>query len=287
MRHPTQLIYSSAIAHKLAAQRHVSATDLAVEIAELVTAFTLSQSADCVYPRLPKVVLQNTRVLTTSSGFIQFELKDPAIVGWLDFLIQPCSVAASAPCRDAINRVSTGNRVSTSISSTPEFHPKIFAIQHAHARCCSLLRLAHRAHLITLDQPDTDPRNWQLATPTSVPWLTPDLQLQTNHSTERQLINQLLMTLDELDELGEQVSLQTLPIPNQEPSSNPEQALRLATNLSQAFQAVHRDIQMMGSHGCAEPGDRRHAHLGLILATQRLLHLLLQNCLGIDAPSEL
>ena len=63
---------------------------------------------------------------------------------------------------------------------------RLFAIQYAHARCCSLVLLAHREGLIKLREPLSDVslafRN--VVSRQQIPWLNCDEKLRLNHPDE-------------------------------------------------------------------------------------------------------
>ncbi len=246
-----QVIYSSAIAHQVASHSSYSAQEIAFKLAGMVSENAQVLLENCVDLRIFPEILQGLVVDVSNSGYLQFEFTDPAIAGWLHAFIDDWKSNARS-----IH--------ATSSSMASKNAAQVFSIHHAHARCCSLLRLAHDAQWITLSQPDAHPGNWQLLQPNPVSWLTPDLQLHLAHSAERTLIHHLLVGLDD-----------GVRFPR-----------RCATELSQAFQILHRHLQL-GGNLQQQPEQYRQVYLALILATQRQLYFLLEDCLKIHAPAEL
>lgn len=150
------IFYRTGIAFKLAANQ-----SLALKIAT-DAALLLQNQPD--FPFLIQVV---------PPGWLDFQLSDRTLATWLQSLLPLPSLSTS--------------------SLLPTSH---FSLQYTHARCCSLLRLAHREGLIHLS--DLDQR--QLTAPNPIPWineLTADLRLV--HSAEQNLIFECLGIVDELD----------------------------------------------------------------------------------------
>ena len=79
-------------------------------------------------------------------------------------------------------------------ASSPCPMPNLFAVQYAHARCCSLVLLAHREGLIKLREPvpNTSPAFWSVISPNPLPWLNCDGTLRLNYPDERRLIGELI-----------------------------------------------------------------------------------------------
>jgi len=151
----------------------------------------------------------------------------------------------------------------------------LFSIQYAHARCCSLLRLAHREGLIKLKDLDFKTHDWQLVEPNPIPWLnerqeaaTTQLILGLVHPAERRLIAQILDVSDSIKNLDQL------------------KAVKLANSLSEAFEGFYSGCRIWGEvkiHALR----LAQARLGLVGVTQGLLRSLLQDQLGVSAPVEL
>jgi len=147
-----------------------------------------------------------------------------------------------------------------------------FPIQYAHARCCSLLRLAHREGLITLEpEPDNSLLPERIIAPNPLPWLDSDGQLSLVHPAENRLIDKLVQVIDDLY------------------CGSPQQRVnweKAALDLSEAFGNFWADCRIWGEVklNCE---NLAQARLGLIMVTQSVLRLLLQDCLGVEAALEL
>ncbi|MEB3181667.1 MAG: DALR anticodon-binding domain-containing protein, partial [Nostocaceae cyanobacterium] len=147
-----------------------------------------------------------------------------------------------------------------------------FPIQYAHARCCSLLRLAHREGLITLEpEPDNNLFPERIIAPNPLPWLDSDGQLCLVHPAENRLIDKLVQVIDDLY------------------CGSPQQRVnweKTALDLSAAFGNFWADCRIWGElkGNCK---NLAQARLGLIMVTQSVFRLLLQDCLGVEAALEL
>ncbi|MBD2022778.1 hypothetical protein H6F43_21580 [Leptolyngbya sp. FACHB-36] len=236
----SKLLYSSAIAHQLAAHSADSAVAIATEI---VQSWQQPDMALCL--PLPAVVLFDLTIQVTPKGFILIDVGDRAIAAWLDTLL-----TSSFP----------------SFSFPAAFLPSLFPAQHAYARCCSLLRLVNDTGRVAIRPLSAHPSQWQIVQPSGIPWLNGS-QLRLNHPTERQLLCQLLGAIDDLTRNQRQLS---------------ESVVRLVNDIANAFQEFHRSRQPLGSMD-----SLMQAQAGLLLATQRVLHWLLEDGLGVHAPSEL
>lgn len=248
IRHPTNMLYVSAIAHRIATQYGVAATEIATEIAQTLNPKNAAESP-AEPDNLSATLWQGITVQVTASQDLLFQIHDRAIATWLNHLIHnplPPPLSLSPPSSSLANP---------------------FPLQHAHARCCSLLHLANRMGLITL-QP-SESATWQWLHPHPIPWLTPTEQLYPNHGAERRLISQLWTVLDQWSERS--------------PTS--KIAIQQAEQLTQGFHNAHRAYPIWGDRS-PEASDRQAAHLGLLLITQRVLQRLLAS-LEIPSPTEL
>lgn len=251
LRSSDRLGYQSALAHQLAAQTGCSASDLAEYLLGQLEQWMAAPAAQL---RIAKDALAGLEVKATA-GYLQFEFKAIAIAYWLNALLQPDFLLPDPTCFQPFALEEQ--------PSFPNLSKQLFALQHAHARCCSLLRLAQDARWIRLVG---WAGNWTVSS--KVVWLDATQQFVTTHPTEQRLIQQLLITLDELATTV----------------SSPKPILRCALELETAFQAVHRACPLFGELHTQR--DRLSAHLALLLCTQRLLHSLLEHYLGVAAPNE-
>jgi hypothetical protein len=248
VNHRTEIVYSTAIAHKLAAY-------LQCPVAEIVSLVATAVQSNPSFSNLDLLTIPHLCdiwdamvVYITEPGLIRFKIADRAISVWLDLLVhQSPSFAKVFPAP-------------TLPAET------VFALQHAHARCCSWLQLLHREALISLNNLDRPPLEWQLTTP--IPWLTPAQTLLPDHPAERHLMRQLVWAMD---------AIAHTPDPC-------KTALDQALEVSLAFQAMHRDCPMLQDRTVA---GLMAARSGLLLATQRVLRLLLEDGLALAAPAEL
>ncbi len=199
-------------------------------------------------------------VKVAPTGIIELELTDAGLAVWLQRLAQ------------------TNLPVSESrILSPVVCADRLFPIQYSHARCCSLLRMADRDRLISIAQPDvaTAPQIWSLAAPNPIPWLNSSQQLRLVHPGDRILISQLITVLDNLS-----------PVFGNCTQEKPVNYLKIANNLSQAFQTFYSQCRIWGEVKTETP-KLAQARLGLILATQSLLRFILEELLSAIAPIEL
>ncbi|XZN88940.1 MAG: DALR anticodon-binding domain-containing protein [Microcoleus sp.] len=237
------VVYISAIALKLAKVCQQTPQAIATQLAATLQAMCHPDFAVTLAP----------------SAIIEFELTPPALAWWLQRLAQtPIPV--------------TQSRIISPILSAD----RLFPLQYSHARCCSLVRMAHRDRLIAIAQPDvaTTPQIWSLTAPNPLPWLDNE-QLRLIHPAESNLISQLLTVLDSLAFVfGE---------------CNQERAIdyfKLANSLSTAFQTFYSQCRIWGEIK-RENLKLAQARLGLVLATQSLLRFILEELLNAIAPLEL
>ncbi|MDZ8134584.1 MAG: DALR anticodon-binding domain-containing protein [Nostoc sp. DedQUE04] len=148
-----------------------------------------------------------------------------------------------------------------------------FAVEYAHARCCSLVLLADREGLIKLREPvpNTSPAFWDVIFPNPLPWLNCDGTLQLNHPDERRLIDELIQVVDNIE------------CPDVSDSVKWE---KVALNLSQAFEKFWSNCRIWGEIKITSP-ELAQARLGLLMATQSVLKFVLEENLGVFAPLEL
>ncbi|MFN6481318.1 MULTISPECIES: DALR anticodon-binding domain-containing protein [unclassified Nostoc] len=151
--------------------------------------------------------------------------------------------------------------------------PNLFAIEYAHARCCSLVLLAHQEGLIKLREPvpNTSPAFWEVISPNPLPWLNCDGTLRLNHLDERRLIDELIQVIDNIEcpDVGGSVKWE-----------------KVALNLSQAFEKFWSNCRIWGEVKIISP-ELAQARLGLLMATQSVLKYVLEENLGVFAPLEL
>jgi arginyl-tRNA synthetase len=239
-----RVLYVSAIALKLAKTWQQTPQAIAAQLAET----------------LEPLCWPDFTVKAAPAGIIELELTDAGLAIWLQRLAQ---IALPVPEYRILSPVVSADR--------------LFPIQYSHARCCSLLRMAHRDRLIAIAQPDvtTAPQIWSLAAPNPIPWVDEGDRLRLVHPAESNLISQLLTVLDNLSPIWE--------VENRE---KPVNYLKLANNLSEAFQTFYSQCRIWGEVKIEQP-KLAQARLGLVLATQSLLRFILEELLNAVAPIEL
>ena len=241
-------VYVCAIAHQLATPSQ-SASLIATQLVDM-----LSQPLS-----IPEEgSLSGIMVQATATGLLKFELSDRAIAAWLDHLL-----AKALPQERCVPFTSMERQMVLPTAA-------IFEVQYAHARCCSLLRLAHSEGLITLDRLDAPPLVWRVISPPSVPWLTSTAQLCLNHPADRQLLGHLVEASACLSD---------------EAPCRRRRSLRSAQAIAQAMQVFHRVHPLWRKTGI-EP-NLVVSQLGLLLATQRILYSLLADGLDLYPVVEL
>lgn len=261
------VMYRSAIALRLAPHFQQSACDIANE---LVTYFptTIHQSA--------KQMVLDFTVEVEPSGWINFWLSDRTLATWLQHLIE---ISPGRGLKEREPNNCHGEDVNRTqlrqLLHTQNDSHYLFPIQYAHARCCSLLRLAHHYGLVQLTDADFKTANWQFVEPKPIPWLNEESgvdpaqrPLRLVHPTEWRLLDRLMEVQDEI------ASLDRL------------RAVKFASALSQEFERFYSSCRIWGEVKIQTP-KLAQARLGLIAVTQKLLRSLLQDQLGVAAPVEL
>ncbi|NET56460.1 MAG: hypothetical protein F6K47_09895 [Symploca sp. SIO2E6] len=278
--HDTDIVYSCAIALKLAPVLQLRAIDIAHQLMnafkegnrELGELGEKNWSWELGVTNTQQITLNNLnfRVEVVSSGWIYFRLEEESLATYLQQLIS---------WRDR-ERGSGGEGVRGDSEH-------LFPIQYAHARCCSLLRLAHRQGVIKLsdangttyngewdrsssNSPKTDKNpNSQFPIPNSqFPILNSQFSMLLVHPAERHLIAQIV---DVQDALSNHSQLQ---------------GVKLAGELSQAFEQFYRSCRIWGEVKSQTPKVAQ-ARLGLVAVTRVLLRSLLEEHLSTFAPVEL
>ena len=224
----------------------------------------------------------NFTVKVTTAGIIEFELTDTGLAFWLQRLAQ---TKLPIPESQILSPVTRADR--------------LFPIQYSHARCCSLVRMAHRDRLISIAQPDvaTAPEIWSLTAPNPIPWIDNGDRLRLVHPAERNLISQLITVLDNLAPIFTNCSKKpdTTGIVGKRHCRllSPDDTtgieinyLKLANNLSAVFQTFYSQCRIWGEVKIETP-KLAQARLGLVLATQSLLRFILEELLSTVAPLEL
>lgn len=226
-------------------------------------------------------------------GWIHFQLSDRGLATWLQQLIQMPPLLSDLEHDLSIGfqkKGDAGERESKTknedfktieiahqkpLTQDPKIARQLFAVQYAHARCCSLLRLAQRQGLIELSDSDFKTQSWHFVEPNPIPWLYDDqgmhsepLRLRLGHAAERGLIEQILDGVDQISSL------------------TPSSPIKLVTPLSHAFERFYSTCRIWGEVKTETP-KLAQARLGLVGVTQKLLRSLLEEQLDVSAPREL
>ncbi|WP_153009731.1 DALR anticodon-binding domain-containing protein [Mastigocoleus testarum] len=142
-----------------------------------------------------------------------------------------------------------------------------FALQYAHARCCSLIQLAAGEEFINLG---VGSASWAIIQPSEIPWLKEEGQLRFVHPAEFCLMSKLIETLDNLD------------------NSFVDQTVKwenIALGLSQSFESFWSNCRIWGE---VKINNRElaQARLGLIAITRLVFERVIEEKLGLTAFSE-
>ncbi|KAB8334786.1 hypothetical protein SD80_008840 [Scytonema tolypothrichoides VB-61278] len=186
------------------------------------------------------------------------------------------SIGSFSPQHPALCPISSCYLTSSSSFSSPN-SASLFTAQYAHARCCSLLRLAVNEGLIKLRESNVDEgenvkQNLLLSifTPNPIPWLNSDEKLRFNHPASYLLINELVRVVDRLEgsDFGDSVNWE-----------------KAALDLSRVFETFWCKCRIFGEVKTASP-ELAQARIGLVLATQCVLKFVLEEKLDVFALDE-
>ena len=197
---------------------------------------------------------------------------DVVFPGWIDFRLTPQGLAAWLQ-----QSLQTYSNQQGQLDKNPKEAHNLFLVQYAHVRCCSLLRLAHQQDLIKLQDLSFNILSYPFIKPHPIPWLDNDQEINTNtgqvqlrlvHPAEQHLIAQLLDCQDVIN------------------IHNPATSTKLAKAVSKAFDKFYSSCRIWGEVKTQTP-KLAQARLGLLGVTQIALRSLLQDKLGVPAPTEL
>lgn len=254
----TEVSYTCAIALKLAAQTQRPAAEVAHQLEAV-----LLELPDPASPTLGQfsssIVWQYSTIQTSSSGWIYLKLTDLGVASWLSQFVHGSDFSQWQLDSPPLYRV--GDRLE--------------AAQYAHARCCSLLRLGDREGLIKLKPPKVGSQECEmelLQLQEVMPRMTPSFTCGLDHPAEWYLLSQVMTVVDVCGEAQGGIT--------------PQDCLKQAHALSDAFDQFYRHCPIWGESARLKPGQSQ-LRLGLVLATQRVLHALLQEGLELAAPIEL
>ncbi len=239
-----RILYISGVALQLSKSQNRKGIDIACAIASHF-------SSNCGDEFIIEIV---------PPGYIYFILTDSILAAWLQHLVEGMGERGAGGAGGA-----GGAKYENS--------SHLFTVQYAHARCCSLMRLAQQEKLIQFgdNNVNTSSAMGNVISPNPIPWLNSCSKLRFYHSASRRLISELVQVVDDLefsDEAG---------------SVNWEKA---AINLSQAFEVFWCNCRIFGEVKITSP-ELSQARLGLVIATQSVLRFLLEEKLGVFALLEL
>ncbi|MBN3923198.1 DALR anticodon-binding domain-containing protein [Nostoc sp. NMS4] len=254
-RDDNRVFYTSSVSLRLSKSQNRKAMELASAIAS-----DLSGICEDVFS-----------IQIVPPGWINFELTHSTLATWLQSLVVGSGGAINSKFKIQNSKLKNFCLL-PSLSQCPMPHAQ-FAIQYAHARCCSLVLLAHREGLIKLREPvaNSSPAFWDVISPNPLPWLNWDGTPRLNHPDERRLIGELIQVVDNIE------------CPDVSGSVKWE---KVALNLSQAFEKFWSNCRIWGEVKITSP-ELAQARLGLLMATQSVLRFVLEESLGVFAPLEL
>jgi hypothetical protein len=255
--------YVSPIAHQLAVTLRLTPLEICQNLQSQIQLFNSSDffilEIHCWY---------------TDAGYIHFQLMPTAIAIWLNWIQDESHEWLNLLELSELNHLSsikTDNvcanvRTSSNFAQSSKFSP----IVYAHARCCSLLRLARAEKLISFD-------NFSQITTTN--WLNCDIDRMRNCSktaeklifdtlVEEQLIHALMDVLDGI--YGER----------------PQNWSKLALNLARSWLELDRSCHVFGDLKRQNP-RLAIARCGLTAISRRYLQILLEDYLEVKALTEL
>ncbi len=246
-RDDKRILYISGVALQLAKSHNSQAMEIAEAIAN-----QLSETCNDIL-----------KVQIVPPGWIHLTLTHPTLAAWLQNLVR-------------------GEEHSLiSIEQIPIIHqPKLlnynplqlFAIQSAHARCCSILSQAHREGLIQFSKTEASSSVMgNLISPHPIPWLNIEQKLLLHHPAEIRLISELVQVVDHWESSDFSIS------PSWE---------KTALSLSQAIEHFWCQCRIWGEVKISD-FQLSQARLGLLLATQLVFRALLVQKLGSLALTEL
>jgi hypothetical protein len=279
----SRIAYISAIALQQSIHKDVQSVDLANYFIQHL--FKAKPEAER-FSRLTEIELKSFLVKVIPPGFIWFELSDRGVAAWLQHLINPF------PHSDyAVERcIATNPPIVSSVQALSQTeNDLLFATQHIHARCCSLLRLAAEQGLVTIAPSKNSLELGQILS-SPIPWfrelasnsvaLSPQLGLRLVHPSELALIGQLFSLLDLLCATCE---LEVCGVQSTPPSQ--KNWLKQLDRFNQAFHTFYRNCRIWEEVKRDLP--LAQVRLGLLAATRIVLQMVLRDALGVAAPSNL
>jgi hypothetical protein len=301
----SQYQYVSTIAHQLAAKSSLTPLEICQNLDLPIPTQTVAEQSvhlelDCWY---------------NQASYIYFQLTPKSIEIWLNYihdlpLEQIGFTGISTPTRSSLHKrraqtppthsipqEGSGFCVGDSLpSGTGRGCANAYDLAiYAHARCCSLLKLAAAEKVVRLT---TDWRigtsNWLLDVPRIENRLTTESNCIFGHPAEQQLIQTLMAVLNVIYSDNRQlISSDTgsiaanAPLP---PTTNGHRKspdwTKLTIDLAQSWLEFYRHCQIFGNLKHQNP-RQDIARCGLTAISRRYLQVLLENYLGVNAAEEL
>ncbi|WP_315788398.1 DALR anticodon-binding domain-containing protein [Fischerella sp. JS2] len=261
-RNSNQVFYITGLALQLSKYEKISAMEIAEAIASHLSANSAGVFSIQIVP----------------PGWIHLKLADSVLASWLQRLVEgrvKTVAKGDGDTRDKgddledkeykgdkeelVTILFSPHPSHSSHSPSPRspIPNHLFLTQYAHARCSSLVRLGEQEGLISSEG--------------AIPWLNKQQELRFHHPSELYLLSELVQVVDELECSD---------------SSDSVKWEKPALCLTQMFDNLWRDCQIWGEVKVNSP-ELAQARLGLIMATQSVLRILLEKKLGILALLEL
>ncbi|AFY90791.1 DALR anticodon-binding domain-containing protein [Chroococcidiopsis thermalis] len=253
------VVYRCAIAFKLSQLVNSPTIEVAQSISQLIA------QQDCQ---------QNLILQVVPPGWIDLELPQPSLAAWLQHWIEtlPCLGSRGEKRAEGAEGDITNYQLPITNYQLPITNYQ-FPIQYAHARCCSLLKMAHEEKIIIIKSKNSDIKSscLQVISPQPIPWLS-EAKICLHHPSE---LNLLLESIGVLD---------ALYCPD--PTRKSLNWLKVALNLSQAFQTFYSQCRIWGEVK-NQNLNLAQGRLGLIAIAQSVFRILLVEVLNSCAPLEL
>ncbi|GAB4376141.1 MAG: hypothetical protein Kow00121_22800 [Elainellaceae cyanobacterium] len=248
---------------------------------KLLPAFVSDQAVfDQAFDQATALIWQHFRVEIKPPGWIHLRLDEVGLADWLQLLIDRGAAWSDRSSEQEQPHLAYIQPLEASQVEALQANQRLpFTVLHHYARCCSLLRQGCQLGFVQL-KPHPLPAAMppQIIHPNPLTWLAL-LQAGSTFAPPQsmatwQLIAQLVDISDAL------ATINTSPT-----ATETAEALKYALCLSQTFQKFYAACQIYGTGINAPPLTQ--AYLGLTSITQTVLHLLLQDFLGVVPPSEL
>jgi DALR anticodon binding domain len=211
-------------------------------------------------------------VWITPAGWLYAEFSPNDLTTWLQSLIP------AKPILLPFNSSSEISNINPKISADPV----LFNLQHAHARCHSLLHLAGQENFLTLEDLD---QYFEVYGPSL--WQTENGALHLQTKAEQSI---LLALMQFPQSLSPQKVIYGCSHPKQAGNETrvlwplpPKQLYRQAIAWSQLFSDFHRDCRLFGEVQKNTP-QLAHARFALVYIVKNVLAFLLEDVLHVGAP---